>query len=348
MRDVAALAGVSLKTVSRVINREDGVSDTLVQRVHEAALRLEFRPNLTASSLRRTDGRTRTIGLLLDDVANPFSSALHRAVEDVAHERDVVVLAGSQDGDGERERELATAFTTRRVDGLIVVPSGADHGYLRNEQVAGTALVFVDRPPRLIEADSVVSSNAEGAERAVAHLIEHGHRRIALLRDRASVETSAQRRLGWLRAHERAGLVPEPALEQAGLDTVEGAEECLGRLLDADEPPTAVFAGQNLITVGALRALRARGLHHVVALVGFDEVPLGDLLDPGITVVVQDVVKMGRLAAHILFEQLDGANHPIRAEVVPTSLVARGSGEIQGPWARTHLPGPTSHQRAPD
>ncbi len=340
MRDVAALAGVSLKTVSRVINREDGVSDALAERVRAAAARLEFRPNLTASSLRRTDGRTRTIGLLLDDVANPFSSALHRAVEDVAHERDVVVLAGSQDGDGDRERELATAFTTRRVDGLIVVPSGTDHGYLRAEHAAGTALVFVDRPPRLLAADSVVSANADGAERAVTHLIELGHRRIALLRDRASVETSEQRRAGWQRAHERAGLVPDPAMEHHGLDTVEGAETSLGVLLDGPEPPTAVFAGQNLITVGALRTLRARGLHHRVALVGFDEVPLGDLLDPGITVVVQDVAEMGSLAARILFEQLDGANdaddadRAVRTEVVPTRLVPRGSGEIVGPWGR--------------
>lgn len=331
MRDVAALAGVSLKTVSRVVNGEPGVSEALVSRVQQASAQLEFRPNLTASSLRRTDGRTRTIGLLLDDVANPFSSALHRVIEDVAHERGVVVLAGSQDGDAQRERELATAFTTRRVDGLVVVPSGSDHGYLRSEHAQGTALVFVDRPPRLIEADLVVSDNAAGAEVAVTHLVERGHRRIALLRDRSGVETSQQRRAGWARALERAGIEPDAELDHAELDTVEAAEQCAGALLDGPEPPTAIFAGQNLITVGVLRALRARDLHHAVALVGFDEVPLSDLLDPGVTVVLQDVTGMGRIAARMLFERLDGLDAPARTEVVPTHLVARGSGEIAGP-----------------
>jgi len=172
MKQVAALAGVSLKTVSRVVNGEPFVSPEVISRVQDAAQRLNYRPNLTASSLRRADGRTRTVGLLLENVANPFSAALHRAIEDVARERGVVVLAGSVDEDPVRERELVTAFSNRRVDGLIVVPSGGDQSYLAAERSAGTALVFVDRPPQFLDADVVLVANRAGAEAATTHLIE--------------------------------------------------------------------------------------------------------------------------------------------------------------------------------
>jgi len=141
MREVAALAQVSIKTVSRVVNGESGVSPRLARQVTAAAERLNYRHNLTASSLRRSDGRSATIGVVLEDVANPFSSALHRAIEDVAVTRGVLVLAGSSDENGERERLLVSAFASRRVDGLIILPSSQDHSYLLAERKAGTAIV---------------------------------------------------------------------------------------------------------------------------------------------------------------------------------------------------------------
>ena len=146
MRDVAALAGVSIKTVSRVINGEQAVSADLTTRVTAAVDRLDYRHNMTASSLRRSDGRTATIGVVLEDVANPFSSALHRAIEDVAVARGVLVLAGSSDEDEDRERRLVSAFASRRVDGLVIQPATHDHSFLITERKAGTAIVFVDRP----------------------------------------------------------------------------------------------------------------------------------------------------------------------------------------------------------
>ncbi|MGH2895701.1 MAG: LacI family DNA-binding transcriptional regulator, partial [Solirubrobacteraceae bacterium] len=140
MREVAALAGVSLKTVSRVINAEPSVAPDLVARVTRAAAALDYRPNLTARSLRSSDGRTRTIGVVLEDVANPFSSALHRAVEDLARARGIAVFAGSVDEDPDRERALTSALIARRVDGLIIMPTGDDQSYLVNEQRAGLNL----------------------------------------------------------------------------------------------------------------------------------------------------------------------------------------------------------------
>src|SRR5882724_7817489 len=183
MLDVAALAGVGLKTVSRVVNGEPGVSPTLEAKVRRAIEQLDYRRDANASMLRRLGGKTETIGLVLEDVANPFSSALHRAIEDSARARNVLVFAGSCDEDPRRERELIGSFRDRRVDGIIVVPAGHDHTYLYDEQRAGTALVFVDRPASNLGADSVVSDNLGGAAQAVSHLLKHGHRRIGFLGD---------------------------------------------------------------------------------------------------------------------------------------------------------------------
>ncbi|CAN5579344.1 LacI family DNA-binding transcriptional regulator [soil metagenome] len=329
MRDVAALAGVSLKTVSRVVNREAGVTDELVARVTAAAERLDYRPNLTASSLRRGDGRTRTIGLLLDNIANPFSASLYGAIEEVARPLGVVVLAGSLDEDGDRERGLAESFIARRVDGLIIAPTRADQSYLQNDQLAGTALVFVDRAPTLLAADSVTSTNADGARVATQHLLDHGHRRIAFLGVQTKISTGAQRHAGYCDALDRAGLTAEPALVRQGLRSSEEARGALLEMLDLPEPPTAVFASQVLLNIGAIQALRDRGLQHRVALVGFDDVSLADLIDPPVTLVAQDVPEMGRIAATRLFARLDGDESPPQQLLVPTTLVVRGSGEIR-------------------
>jgi LacI family transcriptional regulator len=333
MREVAALAGVSLKTVSRVVNDEPGVSDDLVERVRRAARTLDYQPNLTASSLRRNDGKTKTIGLLLENVANPFSGALHRAVEDVARARGVLVFAGSLDEDHARERELATAFVSRRVDGLIVVPAGRDQSYLAMERKAGTPMVFVDRPPTLLDADAVLTANEEGARRAVSHLLAHGHRRIAYLGDFGTISTAVERYSGYRSALDRAGVAVDAAIVRHDLHTSDAAREALREVMAQPDAPTAVFASQNLITIGAIRALRERDLHRDVALVGFDDILLADLLEPGLTLVIQDVAAMGVLAAELLFRRLDGDDAPSARHVLETRLVTRGSGEIRGPYA---------------
>ena len=137
----------------------------LAARVRRAAAQLNYRHNMTASNLRRGDRRSFMIGLMLEDVSNPYSSGIYRAVEDVARERGVGVLAGSLDEDPARERELAATLVARRVDGLIIVPAGRDHSYLRDEQEMGTAVVFVDRPPVLLTADSVMADNQRRRDR---------------------------------------------------------------------------------------------------------------------------------------------------------------------------------------
>ena len=328
MLDVAALAGVSLKTVSRVVNAEPGVSEPLRERVRGAVDRLGYRHDLAASSLRRRDRRTATIGILLENIGDPLSSALHRAVEDVARRRGVVVFAASSDENAVRERESIGEFLARRVDGLIIMSASPDLGYLRPEIDAGTALVTVDRPAAFLDVDSVVTDNRLGAADATRHLAARGHRRIAFLGDLGSIWTAAERRAGYRDAIAELGLDADRALLRMGLHDVGAAVAAVGELLALPDPPTAIFAGQSLITMGTLQALRAANLTGKVALVGFDDFPLADLLEPAVSVVAQDLERIGARAAQLLFARMDGDHSPARSEVLPSRLVTRGSGEI--------------------
>ena len=329
MREVAALARVSIKTVSRVVNGESRVSPQLARRVLSASERLDYRHNMTASSLRRSDGRSATIGVVLEDVANPFASALHRSIEDVAVLRGVLVLAGSSDEDPERERKLVAAFASRRVDGLIVQPAGHDHSYLLAERRAGTPMVFVDRPPAFLDADTVLTDNAAGVHRGMNQLIANGHRRVGYLGDLHTIATAAERYEGYRAALEEHGIQLDEQLVRLDLRGVEKAEAATTDLMNLPEQPTALFTGQNLVTIGAFRVLRRLGLHKKVALIGFDDILLADLLEPGITVIAQDPAGIGRAAAEILFRRLDGERGPSHHAIVRTRMINRGSGEIR-------------------
>jgi LacI family transcriptional regulator, galactose operon repressor len=331
MRDVAALAGVGLKTVSRVVNGESNVSDVTRARVEAAIEQLDYRRDINASLLRRLGRKTATIGLVLEDVSNPFSSALHRVIEDHARERGVLLFTGSCDEDSDRERELIGTFRARRVDGIIVVPASSDHRYLLPEQRARTPLVFVDRPARFINADSVTSDNVGGSERAVSHLASFGHRRIGFLGDALEIQTAADRLGGYNRGLGALGVDEDPAIIRTGVRSIEAAALAAKEVLRAPKPPTALFTAQNLVTIGALHALRELGLEHTTALVGFDDVELADLLEPAVTVVAQDPAAMGRAAAEILFRRLDGDHSPPEQIVIGVELIVRGSGEIPAP-----------------
>jgi LacI family transcriptional regulator len=321
MNDVARTAGVSLKTVSRVVNGEPTVAPDLVARVRAAVASLDYHPHLGASLLRRNDRHTRTIGLLLEDVSSPFSAAVHRAVADDAGARGVQVLTGSLDENAQRERELAEAFAHRQTDGLILAPTGPNQGYLG--ALGGMPIVFVECQATGIDGDTVVATNVAGAAGAVRHLAAHGHGRIAYLGDHAWLATARDRHRGYLRAlGRRAG----PAVH--GLHDVVAAERATIAVLRGPDPPTAIFAGQSRITIGVIRALRRLRRHRSVALVGFDDFPLADLLDPPITVVAQDPARMGRAAAAALFERIDGYTGPPREIRIPTTLIPRGSGEL--------------------
>jgi LacI family transcriptional regulator len=328
MKDVAALAGVSIKTVSRVISDVPTVDPDMAARVRDAAVKLGYRPNLTASNLRRGDRRTNTIGLLLEDVANPYSSAVHRAVEDYFHNRGVLVLAGSLDEDPDRERDLARTLINRRVDGLIIMPATHDHRWVVAEQQAGTSFVFIDRRPVPLIADAIVADNRASARTAVEHLLRTGRRRIAYFGDVLAIPTAVERFLGFQDALGAAGLDVDEQLVRHGLRTVEQAKDSAADLLRTPGRVEGIFTSQNLVTIGVVEAVHLARAQHHVALVGFDDVPLAAALQPGITVMAQDPATIGRLAAQRLVERMNGDNSAPTVRTVSTHLIVRGSGEL--------------------
>jgi LacI family transcriptional regulator len=332
IRDVAALAGVGIKTVSRVINNEANVSPQTRDRVERAITALNFKPHQGAGALRRGDRKTLTLGLLLDAVDNPFSASINRAVESVASNRHTAVFAASFDDDPDRERELVDAFTRRRVDGLILTTITTDHGYLQSEREQGMPIVFVDRPPVGLAVDAVLANNYDAAQEATRHLLASGHRDIAHLGDELAISTARERRRGFTDAVVDAGLSePRWGWHRDDLRSAEQAYATVQELLGQASPPTALFTSQNVITIGAIRALHHLGRQHEVALIGFDDLILADALDPGVTVMAQDPNRMGTLAAERLFARLDGDRSPAETYVVPGRLVVRGSGEIPPP-----------------
>ena len=325
MRDVAERAGVSLKTVSRVINEEPGVAAETATRVGSAIAELGFQRNDLARSLRQ--GRSSsTIGLIIEDVGNPFYAAVVQAVEQTARAHGCMLITSSCEEDPERERELVEALLRRRVDALIIVPASRDHSYLPRALGGSTPIVFLDRPPEGIDADCVLLDNQGGARLAVEHLLEHGHRRIAYVADPDGLYTAAERLAGYREAMLAAGVDIDPALVRLGSHDAAQAESVVRELLalPSDQRPTALFCGNNRHTVGALHALR--GLEGELALVGFDDFELADLL--GTTVVRHDSQELGQHAAALAFGRLDGVNGPARRVIVETEIVARGSGEV--------------------
>ena len=331
MREVAALAGVSVKTVSRVVNGEPNVSLEVRERVDAAVSELDYRPNLAASNLRRSGSRTGLIGALLQDLSNAFSSSLLRAIEDAAREHRTGVLATSHDEDAAREVELLQDLVTRRVDGLVLMPASERHDELTAELHADTPMVFVDRAPRGVVADSVTVDNVIGGRLATEHLLAGGHRRIAALFHLEGLATVQDRLAGFTQAHASIGLEPDPRLIVKGLVREEDATQAVHALLDLEDPPTAIFAARNILAVGSLRALAERGARHSVALLSFDDFATADLLDPPLTVIRQDVIHIGRTVAEMLFDRIGGYTGPPRNIVLEPTLVVRGSGEIVPP-----------------
>ena len=325
MRDVAEAAGVSLKTVSRVVNLEAGVRPELQRRVEEAIAALGFRRNVAARSLR-TGHRIGSIGLIVADLMNPFYSSVAKAVEGVAARHGDVIIIGSSGEDATRERELVTNLLHRPVDGLIVVPAGNDHRYLEPERRMGAQIVFLDRGAGRIDADAVVLNNSGGATLGVAHLIRRGHRRIGFVGDSVGVRTAGERLDGYRDALAAAGIPYDEELVRLGSPAVDMAETATRQLLGLDNPATAFFAANNRQCIGVLRAIRSAG--RPIAVVGFDDFELADLLPVPVTVIAYDPAELGRAASELLFSRMAGDARPPQRIVIPTRLIQRGSGEI--------------------
>jgi LacI family transcriptional regulator len=318
MVDIASAAGVSPKTVSRVVNDEQGVHPVTARRVREAIDLLGYRRNGLASSLAGARSSA-AIGLVIEDVSNPFYGAMARAIEETCRQHGRILITASSDERPELEQGLVQTLLERRVDGLILVPAARDHTYLRAEIERGTPVVFVDRPPTGIVADTILCDDRGGARIAANYLIGLGHHRIAIVAHGPSVYTADERVQGALEAFEAADLRVDPGLIRVGAYTSEDAERVVALLLDMDNPPTAIFATNNRMAIGAVRALHARG--RALDMAAFDEFELADLLPVQLAIVGHDPRALGRGAVDLLFRRLNGDARPPQRVVLPTGLI---------------------------
>lgn len=324
MADVAVAAGVSLKTVSRVVNREGYVAPATGRRVEAAIARTGFRRNELARSMRSGQA-SHDIGLLLGDLANPFFAEVASAVIRGARERSYTVVFASADEDPVAERTAIEGLLGRRVAGLLIVPSSPDYSYLAHEVSLGTPVVFVDRPGAGVEATDVLVANYEGARIAVNHLIGEGFQRIAVIVAPSRYST-AERLRGYRQAMRKAfGSVDETLVKKLPVGSIDQAEIATRELLALPDPPDAIFATTGFMSQGAIRVLDRR---RDIGLIGFDDVPMGERLATPVTVVASQPAVLGRLAIEALFARIDGQVVAARQMVLPT-LIVRGSAETR-------------------
>jgi LacI family transcriptional regulator len=307
MLDVAREAGVALKTVSRVVNGEPGVRPATEERVRRAIGRLRYRRNDLARRLR-SHAPTATLGLVTGDVGRPFAAALARGVEDAVRDLGWLLVMGSTDGDADRERWLVTALIEHQVDGLLVAPAGPDQRYLLPELRRGTPAVFLGRPAGGLETDTVVLDERGGARAGVAGVLAAGRCRLAFVGD-ASADPTAERLAGSRDALAGAGLEWDQDLARLNAVGTSAGEQAAAALLAAAEPPTALVALSGTHAPGVARALaRAR---RQVTLLAFDGFDAAGWPFP-VVVVEHDAAEMGRRAAELLLDRLDGSAEPAR------------------------------------
>lgn len=324
MTDVADHAGVSLKTVSRVINGVTTVDAEMAERVRASAAALGFRPNQMAATLK-SGAATAMIGLVIKDISNEFYASITQGAAEVAAERSVqLITSSSADENVSDESELAIIFelARRRADGLIIVPRSQDQSALAREIEMGTPMVFVDRAPGGLEADSIVLDNAGGARAAVAFLAEAGHTRIGMIFDSLDIATMLTRYEGARAEIRRRGLPDDEALVRTDAHVPDASARAAAFLLDLPEPPTAIFCGNNRATIGAVEEVWRR--RSPVAIAGFDDFHLAHLMPVPITLVAYDATELGRIAARMLFDRIDGFTGAPRAETLPVRLRASG------------------------
>ena len=321
LAQVAALAGVSLKTASRALGGESYVSEKTLASVLAAAAELDYQRNAAASLL--ASGRLAdSIGLITGDFTNPFYSALAQAIEDEIRTRGMHLAVANSRESAEQERRVAYDLADRQTKALIAVSAMPDHADYAPLQARGIPVVFVDRPAENLDADSVVFDNREGGRLVAQHLIDRGHRRIAFIGDYAWLPTYRARLAGM--GDVLDDVAPEwRDLLRTDAHDAASARASVQELLALDDPPTAVVAGNNRILLGVMEEVGARGDVSRPAVIGFDEPEWARVL--GVSVVTGDVEALGRQAARLAVARLSDRTRPVESVTVPMRLIARRS-----------------------
>ncbi len=327
IRDVAKRAGVAPITVSRVVNNAPEVNPITRERVKKAIAELHYVPNAMAKGLR--SNQTHTIAVVLTDVTNPFWTTLVRGVEDTAAPQNYHVILCNTDEDAEKEANYITILLQRRVDGIIIAPCTQDKQRLEVLKRHNVPCVLVDRHVKGFKSDSVRSDGKTGARRLTEHLIELGHRSIAIVIGPAGISTAAERLDGYCEALQAHGIAVDESLIKQGSYKQDRSNQFVQELLSQPHRPTAILAANNFIGMGVLQALREAGLRvpDDIALVCFDDIPQASLIYPFLTVCAQDAYKMGVVSAEMLLKRMAAKSpHPRSHEIVlDTELIIRKS-----------------------
>ncbi|GGS03760.1 LacI family DNA-binding transcriptional regulator [Deinococcus sedimenti] len=322
MQDVARLAGVSIKTVSRVVNQEPRVDPDTRARVQATIDELGFRRNEQARSLRPGQSSS-LIGLVSGDLGNPFYSAIARGIEEITYGHGHLLLTASSEEQPARERQLIETYLQHNVAGLIVAPTLDAARTITPELLRGVPLVSVDRPVSDPDPfDTVLLDNRAGARRAVTRLIEDGHTRIAIIDGNPRVYTGQERTAGYLDALREAGIAPQPNLMIHGHHGARHAEQATHDLLNQDQRPSAIFATNNRIATGVIRALHAR--RRTLAVASFDNFEFADVINLPLTLVSYDAMDLGRAAAKRLMQRIQGDGGPPQRLIQPVTLRVPG------------------------
>ncbi|MFB6230798.1 MAG: LacI family DNA-binding transcriptional regulator [Salinibacter sp.] len=327
LKDVARKAGVSISTVSRVFNDPEKVRPDTRQRVRKASEALNYKPSRVARRLRVQTGETNLIGLIIPDIQNPFFAEVARGVEDVARDHNYAVIFSNSDEDPENQKVALDTLQTEDVDGVIVPPVDLDDAAVKDFAESSIPIVCVDRQMADLRLDTILSDNRQGAHDAVTHLIEHGHGRIAFIGGIARISTLTERREGYEAALRDHDLPVDPALVREGELHRERGKDHTEALLALDRPPTALFTGNNLTTLGALAALNQHDVRvpEDMALVGYDDIPWADALNPPPTVIDQPSYEMGQRAAELLLQRLDAPDRSPTVVTLQPKLIVRQS-----------------------
>ena len=327
MRQIAERARVSIGTVSHVINETAAVKPKLRDRVLEAIRSLGYQPSALARGLRRN--QTNMLGMVIPDITNPFFPGVVRGVEDIAYKRSFRVILCNADNDPAKEASYVRELQSYHIAGLLIIPAaGADSAnHLRAYTSASVPVVCIDRVPEGWKGDAVLVANEEGSYQATRHLIQMGHKRLAVITGPLKLHNAAERLKGFTRALREAGLtVDREFVQEAGFDSPSGHQSTL-RLLRMLPRPTAIFACNDLMAFGALQAVRELGLRcpEDVSIAGFDSLEFANLTDPCLTSVYQPGYQVGATAARLLLERIDGLRSAPRKVLLPTELKRRNS-----------------------
>lgn len=328
LQEVAKRAKVSIATVSRVLNKSDKVVPETRATVEQALRDLGYRPSRVARRLRMNSGHAHLVGLIIPDIQNPFYAEIARGVEDAAYASEYALILCNSDESLEKERFYLDVMRSESVDGIVLPPFDDTDDAVVEIVKTGIPVVCVDRSHAKVKTDIVEVDNYQGALEGVRHLLEKGHKNIALIEGRAQVSTSRERRRGYLDALAAQGIVPRKELMRAGDFKQESGRILTNELFDLRKPPTALFVCNNLMTVGALGALHQRGLRVPadVALVGFDDLPWAEALDPPPTVVRQPAYDVGRQAMELLLKRImEPDRPPVTVRLRPELVIRRST-----------------------